>query len=156
MIFLAFSFDFDQTHSVQPAVHSPIFTAMTMGLKWAALTRVTKTPIKMSSQRDSQSVGHNHKWLRWKSKQLADSGSLSRLRIKASPDSLEIKTCWNIYFTHIMVTFMATAGTSWSWALSQTSSRSWHWHSSGTTPSTGEDRERAWLRRVSAGLHISR
>lgn len=40
-------------------------------------------PIKVSSQRDSQSVGHNHHGLRWKASNWL-TGSLSRLRMKAS------------------------------------------------------------------------
>ena len=47
-----------------------------------------------------------------------------------------------LFSTHIMVTFIATTGMSWSWAPSQSSSRSLHWQSSGTTPSTGGREER--------------
>lgn len=52
------------------------------------------------------------------------------------------KTLRCIFFTHIMVTFIATTGISWSCAPSQSSSRSRHWHSSGTTPSTVDVDER--------------
>lgn len=53
------------------------------------------------------------------------------------------------FFTHIMVTFVATTGTSSSRVLSQSSSRSRHWHSSGTTPSTGE------VTRIGTGMRAS-
>lgn len=123
-----------------------LLTSMTAALKQPLWLDSQRASIKVLSQRYSQSVGHNHQWLEWEVSNWLTLVPPPASGWKPPSESLEIKTRWNIGFTHIMVTFTATAGTSWSWALSQTSSRSWHWQSSGTTPSTGETagRERDW------------
>lgn len=54
------------------------------------------------------------------------------------PELYAVEKNRGLFSTHIMVTFIATTGMSWSCAPSQSSSRSRHWHSSGTIPSTGD------------------